>query len=351
MNKDPVNKDLPLKVMCRALYKEMGYCTHYEVRLRTKTYIEAFKSHDLSDIDVIGYSFSPDLSYSVIGAECKSGESHALDEIYKFMGIANYYGLHKAYFVKTKLHSNARNVAVSKGMSTYDAAELRQLLLGLSIDVDKQSKIETALYNRISSAHRHVASIDPKLHSYILFEYWNRDDWRNIHNLIHLLKNTNSYAKQNITLDLKYYHYLVLELFIRATLLVLHKAMNLSLSDLPNSLTVMLYGSADSLNERRQLSDLISQTIGKDERFEPSWQNSFLELCGRFSERPYQSSLMPKMIQDILDDGFFKDMLMIDGRIMKKYDDIVRKFTQDVIHFLKTSANINIDLFEEFLKT
>ena len=60
---------------------------------------------------------------------------------------------------------------------------------------------------------------------------------------------------------------------------------------------------------------------------------------------------MPKMIQDILDDGFFKDMLMIDGRIMKKYDDIVRKFTQDVIHFLKTSANINIDLFEEFLKT
>ena len=59
---------------------------------------------------------------------------------------------------------------------------------------------------------------------------------------------------------------------------------------------------------------------------------------------------MPRVIQDILDDAFFKYMLMIDDKLVKKHDDIVRKFLQDVVHFLLSNSNLNQGIFEELMR-
>src|SRR5690606_10974394 len=142
------NKDLNLKFMCKALYLKMGFNTHYEIKLRNKSYINSYKSHDISDIDVYGYNFNADLSLITIGSECKSGETNALDEFYKFLGISNFYKLDKAYLLKTKIHQNARQIALDNGFICLTEVELRKMLLGLEIDVDKAIKIENAKYQR-----------------------------------------------------------------------------------------------------------------------------------------------------------------------------------------------------------
>ena len=43
MTKKFENKDLDLKVLCKLLFNKMGYCTHYEMQLRTKSYINHIK--------------------------------------------------------------------------------------------------------------------------------------------------------------------------------------------------------------------------------------------------------------------------------------------------------------------
>jgi len=91
------NKDLSLKLMCKTLFKNMRYNTHYEIKLRNKSYIASYKTHDVSDIDVYGYKFNADLSFISIGAECKSGETNALEDFFKFLGIVDYYNIDKGY--------------------------------------------------------------------------------------------------------------------------------------------------------------------------------------------------------------------------------------------------------------
>ncbi|MCI5165079.1 MAG: hypothetical protein D3903_03050, partial [Candidatus Electrothrix sp. GM3_4] len=97
MKTTTTNKDLPLKLLCKLLFKEMGYNTYFEVKLRTLSYVESVKNHDISDIDVLGVNFLADMSQHLIGSECKSGASSALDELYKFIGVMDYYKIQKGY--------------------------------------------------------------------------------------------------------------------------------------------------------------------------------------------------------------------------------------------------------------
>lgn len=346
------NKDLTLKTMCRILYRSMGYCAHYEVKLRTKSYIETLRVHDISDIDVLGYKFQPDLSPMTIGAECKSGETQALDELYKFIGVMDYYRLNKGYFLKTRVHQNARQISMDKGILNYSEAELRKLLIGFEIDVDKEIKIEKARYYKLTSAFELVKKIDEKLIEYLLYEYWNKEAWRNIHNLIHLFKGyktQTSLFSDMINPIIKLLYYYTLELFIRAILLILNKAMILNYSDIERSIEVVLYGSVENLHERRKLADLIQQTIGNNDDFEAPWQSSFVALCTRFSEHSKAAADMPNLIQDLIDFAFYDTEMKISKNIMNKYSDLTRKFIQDTIQFILKNTDFNEFIFKEFM--
>ena len=183
------NKDHSLKLLCKILFSELGYVTHYEIKLRTKSYIQALKIHDISDIDVYGCNFLPDMTFQSLGSECKSGETKALDELYKFTGVLDYYHINKGYFIKTKIHQNARQVAEKMNVSCYTEAELRKLLLGMNDDIEKQFKIEQARYTKMQNAIKAQEKNYGKLVDYLTFDYWNKEKWRNIHNIIHLLNN------------------------------------------------------------------------------------------------------------------------------------------------------------------
>lgn len=346
------NKDLTLKMMCRILYRLMGYCAHYEVRLRARSYIETLKAHDISDIDVLGYKFQSDLSPITIGSECKSGETQALDELYKFIGVMDYYGLNKGYFLKTKIHQNARQISFEKGILNYSEAELRKLLIGFEIDIDKEIKIEKARFFKLSSAFENLKKIDEKLADYLSYEYWNKEAWRNIHNLLHLFKGNKTQAAlfpDIISPIIKLSYYYTLELFIRAILIILNKAMILNYSDIERSIEVVIYGSAESLHERRKLADLIQQATGKNEGFETIWQSDFVALCTRFTEHSKAAANMPNLIQDIIDFAFYDTEIKINKTIMNKYSDVTRKFIQDTIRFMTKNTDFNEDIFKEFM--
>ncbi|MBK3519719.1 hypothetical protein [Carboxylicivirga marina] len=348
-----LNKDHSLKLLCKELYKQMGFCTHYEVLLRTKSYISSYKTHDISDIDVLGYKFNSDLSLFKIGSECKSGESSALEELFKFLGVFDYYKLDRGYLIKSKIHQNAREVAIKNGIRCFTEAEIRQLLLGFGIDIEKKLSIENAKYLKLTRSLASFKEKNDKLIEYLKFDFWNKEDWKNIHNIIHLFSNPSSnllFKDQEVKSSEKQVFYHTLELFSYSLLFIIGQSMVLNYSDVKSSINNSLYGGAESLNEKRKIHDLVSQATSNNDSFEPNWHSDLINISTRLSESTYASSKIPEMIQYIIENSFYESKVSIKSEDIKDFPDLTRKFTQDLMHFLTKHCGLEKEIFEDFMK-
>lgn len=351
MNNSSHNKDHDLKILCKMFFSELGYATHYEIKLRTKSYIQALKIHDISDVDIYGCNFLPDMTFQSLGAECKSGESNALDELHKFTGIMSYFRIDKGYFIKTKIHQNARQIAEKKNVSCYTEAELRKLLLGLNLDIEKQIKLEQARYTKLYNSIRAQKKTNEKIVDYLTFDYWNKENWRNIHNVIHLLRNQKpSEQLPGMDIQQRMFCYYVLELFALSVLRNIGEAMIVSFSDINQALKVSLYGGADALSEKQKIYDLVSQALGENKTFSPPWEDDFVNLSSRFSDHTRDSSQIIHLLQKIREDAFYSDKVEIKASLLKNYSDLTRKFVQDLMQFLSNHSCIDIKVFDEFMK-
>jgi hypothetical protein len=350
MSKTKDNKDLDLKLMCKILFKEMGYSTHYELKLRTKSYIDTIKTHDISDIDVFGCRFFQDLTYHCVGSECKSGESNALDELYKFIGVVEYYGIDKGYFIKTKIHQNARQVSLKQRLSCFTEAELRKLLIGFSYDVEKQIKIESAIYHKLNQSIKSQEKIYERLVNYICYDYWNKENWRNIHNIIHLLSKSvqKKLFKEN-DLNEKVFFYYIAELFSISVLKNLYMATFESFSDIESSIRNQLYGGGESLSEKQKIYDIMNQATNQNISFSPTWELDFINMSFRFSNHTSSSSQIAQFFQEMREESFYSKKVQIKQKSIKKFDDYTRKFAHDVLHFLIKHTTIDIEVYQEIL--
>lgn len=338
--------------MCKSLYSKMEYNTHYEIKLRNKSYISAYKSHDISDIDVYGYAFNFDLTLKTIGAECKSGDSNALDEFYKFLGISNYYKLGKAYLLKTKIHQNARQIALENNFVCMTEAELRKMLLGLEIDVDRQLKIENAKYHKQLKYLNSFKAKNDKLIEYIQLDYWNKENWKNIHNLIHVLRptlvQTEGVLKDTTVVD-QYVYYFVAELFSLSILRNASEAIVLNYADFDNAFISCLYGGAEALHEKRKIHDAVNIATQENLKFEPEWQSDLVTITSRFAQSTGAAAQVPRLLQELYENCFYDDKVKIDQKIVKRYPDATRKFTQDIMQFLTKHCGLDEKIFLEFM--
>jgi hypothetical protein len=346
------DKDLNLKLMCKILYSKMGYNTHYEIKLRNKSYISSYKVHDVSDIDVFGYSFKPDLSLYTVGSECKSGETNAIDEFYKFFGISKFYHLNKAYLLKTKIHQNARQIALQNDFVCLSEAELRKMLLGFNINIDKLLKIENAKYKKHNKYLNIYKNKSERLIDYIQLDFWNKENWRNIHNIIHIIKQTTEQKDlfNEITLLDKYIYYYVAELFTYSILKNSSEAIVLNYADFDSAFGNCLYGGAEALNEKRKIHDAVNIATQKSSSFEPEWQSELVNICSRLSQSTPSAAYIPNLLKDIYENCFYTEKLKIDSKVLRKYPDLTRKFTQDILYFINKFCALDDRIFIDFMK-
>ena len=345
------NRDLVLKLMCKLLFRLNGYNTHYEVKLRTKSYIDSFKPHDISDVDVLAIDFSNDLNFFTIGSECKSGETGALDEVYKLIGVAQSVKLDRSYFIKSKIHQNARQVAAHNNIKCYSDAELRKLLSGFDIDIDKEINIEGAKYSKIEKSFKLLSKSKPKIVDYIMHEYWNKEDWRNIHNVLHILSSSqiNDLFPEQKPIDKLGYYYVV-ELLSISILKTVAEAITINYSDITNAVRTSLYGGSDSLNERRKLFDLVGQVTKEKQDFSPEWESELINIGSRIAMNTRAASFIPLLLQDIRENSFYDDKINIKSTTIRDYPDATRKFMQDIVQFVVKSTRTNYEIFGELMK-
>ena len=345
------NRDLVLKFMCKILFRLNGYNTHYEVKLRTKSYIDSFKTHDISDIDVLAIDFSKDLNYFTIGSECKSGETGALDEVYKLIGVSQSVKLDRSYFIKSKIHQNARQIAAHNNIKCYSDAELRKLLSGFELELDKEINIERAKYSKIEQSFKILSKYNPKIVDYVTYEYWNKEDWRNIHNMVHILslnQTSDLLLNQNPIDKLAYYY--IVELLSISVLKTTAQAIVINYSDITSAVRTSLYGGSESLNERRKLFDLVGQVTKGKQDFSPEWESDLVNIGSRIALNTRSASFIPLLLQDIRENSFYNDKIDIKPDTIQRYPDGTRKFIQDIVQFVTKSTGVSIEIFAEIMK-
>jgi hypothetical protein len=347
------NKDLPLKFMLKSYLQALGYVCELEVQIADKNYQNQYKREQFSDFDLLALAFEGDFNLRRVAAECKSGDQHALDEVAKLSGILRLTGVERGYFVKTKIHPNARMAARSLSIGCFDEAELNSLLGDWSISQAHIHKVERAIYERRKKYEETLKADFPKLLEYLTYDYWSVENHRNIHNILFLLK---SYAGKFKTESPahRYIQHRALHLFGVALLRMCGDIFRAGITDPGRSLAVELYGGPRARRDREALQDNINKMLvesGKDQvPLDDIWVGPLGELVARLLKNGQYACSIPQVTSAFLENAFYDDKVQAPKGFSGNYHAITIKLVLDMVQFLTKHTGVSEKAFAEMME-
>lgn len=346
----PTDLDFPLKIKVSILFRQMGFLPEVGAQITSRSYRDKYAREQLSDYDVLGIRFERDLCISKIAAECKSGERKALEELLKLKGIMAAFGIQRGYFVKTKIHRNAREVASAINISTFDEGELDQLLgaaFGISLSVALQDEERRLAANGTLDAA--MQDRFPALHSYLKYEFWNLEARRNLQNLFWFLRRIGPSLKDSEDSDRHLLGRIVLLISI-AALEVAGAVLATNLSDPGRGFSVCMFGGARERREREVLFDQVNKLFnGKTHpslQFEPEYFAELGELIARVIRSAPVSAEIPFFLESACD-LYFRGVTT--GNLAK-FNTVTRKLAQDIFVLASKEGKLPISLAKEIME-
>ena len=344
----PTDRDLSLKILTKMLFEQLGYVSEIGIEIASKSYRGQFAREQFSDFDVLGVRFEVDLHQQRIAAECKSGESKALEELLKLKGILTTFGIARGYFIKSRISQNARELAATIDVSTMDEDELRSLLAqSYGVDIEQESRAEGRRLDEIWKLEASVQERYPRVHKYLRFEFWNLPAYRNMHNLMKLA----TALREPGTPEDPTGRYLFHRLLQYVTITVLQLAarvLSTSLRDPVRGVAVNLFGGPRERREREILFDNVSRLLPKESRgvsFEPDFLPALNEAVTRLVRSAPAAARIPHFISAVTEER----ILHIGRRKPEVYDTVTRKLGQDLCLFLIKEAGLGKTLGAEIL--
>jgi hypothetical protein len=291
-------KDSSLKLRIRRILWAQGFHCPLEVDLSHFDYQDAaqiLKRSSLTDIDVLGIRFEPDLRMTTIIADCKSGRDSESTRIFWLRGVMDFFGAQEGIFVKKSLHSQARSIAPRLGIRAIDEKGLDALEKSLALDILSVDIGDPSIYSKTSSLWgieiesgqkpTDRQSVVKYIYQYLQYYYWVVDEYRNIQNLVDLFNRIRNDIYVN-NIKSKYLVYIGLQ---RLTLSILRMASSVAAVDMTNIRVqshTYLFGGAFLQHERTQIIDLLNKLIEQDGigekiKLEPAYFDELVEIVNR----------------------------------------------------------------------
>lgn len=302
------DRDLELAILARRLLHAQGYYTELKVPIFLPMYTPTFKLGSASDVDVLGVRFDPDLAPSIAIAEAKSGEEKALEELLKLRAAATYIQATKMYFVKTRIHGNAREIGRQLGIASLNKAEVLQILNGLGVDNKDASPTELASYKQQKGwlATMRKTRASQRIANYLESDFWSRTYWENIHNLIYLLK---EFVDRNQASPPDWAEFVILRTVSILSISILHLSRQIvmtSFGDIQGGVSTFIWGGASARRQKERLRDEIMKAIpAQGGRLsipsEPPFLNDLKELVAYLLISPCQAAKIPLIFQEALE--------------------------------------------------
>lgn len=338
--------------MLKSYLQALGYVCELEVQIADKNYQSQYKREQFSDFDLLALAFEGDFNLRRVAAECKSGDQHALDEVAKLSGILQLTGVERGYFVKSRIHPNARMAARSLSITCLDEAELGSLLGDWSISQARIHKVERAIYERRKKYEETLKVDFPRFVEYLSYDYWSVDTHRNLHNLLFLLKGNAGKVKEN-SLAHRYLLHRTLHLFGIALLRVCGDVYRAGITEPGRSLAVELYGGPRARRDREVLQDNINKMLvesGKERiPLDDVWVAPLGELVARFLKNGQYARAIPQATAEFLENGFYDDKIAVPKGFAGHYHAITVKLVLDLIQFLSKHTGVSEKAFAELM--
>lgn len=324
------DQDLRLKFLASLFFRQLAYIPEISVQITARTYQGTFAREQLSDFDVLGFRFQGDLRFSRIAAECRSGERKALEEMLKLQGVVSAFRLDRGYFIKSKIHRNAREVAAGLPITTLDEAEIRTLLTtGFGLDLPAAVKHEERRFAAMEQLATVVQREFSRLHAYLRYEFWNLEAYRNIHNLFKLCAASRS-GLRDTDHDHRFLFCLIVYYLAIAIIELAGGILANSYNEAARGFAVGLFGGGRERREREVLFDQVNKLLPNPEgtalRFEPNFFDPLQEITVRLIRSANAAASVPKFLTSVIDTAFSK-VTTIDPA---SYDTVTRKLAQDI---------------------
>ncbi|TWA72914.1 hypothetical protein FBZ82_102516 [Azospirillum brasilense] len=297
-------KDQILKLRMRRALWAQGYHCPVRVDLSHFEFKETGRLDRMSitDIDVLGIRFDPDLRRRVVVADCKSGAESGPNRMFWLSGIMRFFGADEGFFVKPSVNRHARPLASKLDIRVVDDKALEVLENGVnaeSIKVrvgDKEADdffidnwgIKVPSGEAPTEGQIRVKSV----FHYVQFMYWVMDEYRNIANIIdrfHHIKND----IDPFNVSHKILGYVGLQ---RLTLSILNMASvvySRDVNELDRQIKLYFFGGTFFLRERERTVELLNNLFGSENdvmSLEPSYFGELSEITNRLIKNSSPSS-------------------------------------------------------------
>lgn len=327
----------------------MGYVAEIAVQIAGRSYQKQYAREQLSDYDVLGIRFEKDLHLEKIAAECKAGASKALEELLKLSGVLSTFGIRRGFFIKTKIHTNAREVAAGANITVLDEEELKALLSSaFGVNITESVTREKERFEARGGLEDRVHKDFPRVHEYLRFEFWNLEPHRNLHNLMSLMVSVGPNLREDETAH-RYLFYRVLYYLSLTGIHLAGRVLGSCYADPARMLAVYLYGGPRERREREILFDQVSRLIGergKLNKFDPPFLGSLAEVVVRLIRSSPHAAQIPEFENAVIGHLFLGDPDVAASR----FSTVTRKLSQDICLFLQKEAGTRKTLGEELLR-
>jgi len=240
-------------------------------------------------------------------------------------------------------------VAAGIKISTFDLVELEGLLTGpfglnLSVAVAEEEQRHKAQLALDSHAQQNF----PRLHSYMQYEFWNLEPYRNLQNLLWLLRSLGPNLRDSVDQDRHLFCRIVF-LVSLATVELSGIVLATSQGDPERGFAVAMFGGARERREREVLFDQVHKLTGTKEpastSFEPEYFSQLRELVVRMVRSARSAALVPSFLEAAAD-LYFRSVGSADPA---KCDTVARKIAQDLCILATKEAKSTASLAKEIL--
>jgi hypothetical protein len=338
------NLDAKLKFLTKKLYERKGYYCEVECRLYEESYLGKYKKEEISDVDVLGIKYEPDLKKFMVGIECKSTSNNGLDELLKVRGLQELLELDYVGLVKHNVSSNVRLVANKLDVQLHSEKELISILESMVPDIGKVLEDEAFIYLIKDNIEKELKKEIKGIINFVNSGYWTNEGYQNINTIVRVVE---TFKGRTFTYYQIKYILLRLATLLSITLLdVASLIIKSNYSNLEHISLDMLFGGATQRREKERAYDIISQELGRKLDPNPSFKNEYINLINWIVKEPYHARYLPQCI------NFYLECFIIGSSydlISKSFSPITIKLAKDVLKFISNISGTD-QVHQDFFK-
>lgn len=340
------DQDLPLKLRVASSLVTSGYYVRINVGLSATS---SRGLADVTDIDVIGIRHDVTFKQDAIAVTCKSGESKALSparEIFYLRGVLDYVNALNgvAVFSRKPIPAHIRDLGRRLNILALSGIEIDDWCNSLTKDMPEHGFFKESDYDEYLKGWARIS--DGNLVDYFRADYWFYYDFRNLQNIIGLLKRN----APRLTVQHKWVSLILLDAAVHLCLTVFdlcRQVRLLGLSSIADTTTAYLFGGAPSFKARKDLYTKVQHLLASTgvlspsgpslPPLEPIYTEALSELAIRLIERPHAAILIPLVLQD----NFWR-VLGAKGVCWTETKNSLaaEKLAQDLLEFIKKASGL-----------